>query len=383
MRTDEARAACNEISHVSSSLLRVGFNVGLSARASTRNGDGSYVEHTGRGKGELWASVPSKTSGRAKSVRYSGLEAAMKLLVTGGGGFIGSHLAGRLLGLGHEVRVIDNFETGRRENLAGLDGVELVTGDLLDAAVLARAMIGIEGVFHVAALPSVPRSWSDPVGSLRANAMGTAAVAKAAARAGASSLIYSSSSSVYGDQPGDCRSEEMEPRPISPYGYSKLLGEEIALAHAHPGGIRVIALRYFNVFGPRQDPASQYSAVIPKFITAALRAEPVVIFGDGLQSRDFTPVANVVEANVLALRSDAGGVPVNIACGRTISLLQLVDAISELSGRRLAVTHEKARVGDILHSRADCTLAERVLGYRPGTDFETGLRLAYEHYSGN
>ena len=304
----------------------------------------------------------------------------MRLLVTGGGGFIGSHLAGRLLELGHEVRVLDNFETGRRQNLAGLD-IEVIAGDLLDATVLERAVAKIEGVFHVAALPSVPRSWSDPVGSLRANAMGTAVVAKAATRAGVASLVYSSSSSVYGDQPGDCRSEDQTPLPISPYGCSKLLGEEIALAHSRPGGLRVLALRYFNVFGPRQDPNSEYSAVIPKFIAAALHDKPVVIYGDGSQSRDFTPVANVVEANLLALQNDASGQSLNIACGRSISLLQLVDAISDLNGRRLEVTHDQPRTGDILHSRADCALAERVLGYRPVVDFETGLRLTYEHYA--
>ena len=307
----------------------------------------------------------------------------MRLLVTGGGGFIGSHLTARLLTLGHEVRVLDNFETGRPQNLAGLDGVEVITGDLLDPPVVERAMTGIEGVFHVAALPSVPRSWTDPVGSLRANAMGTAAEARAAARAGVAGLFYSSSSSVYGDQPGDHRSEDMELKPISPYGCSKLLGEEVALAHGRPGGLRVLALRYFNVFGPRQDPNSQYSAVIPKFIGAALRREAVVIYGDGTQSRDFTPVGNVVEANVLALQSEVGGMSVNIACGRSISLLQLVDAISELNGRRLVVSHEEPRAGDILHSRADCALAERLLGYRPVIDFEAGLRLTYEHYAEN
>ena len=307
----------------------------------------------------------------------------MKLLVTGGGGFIGSHLTARLLALGHEVRVLDNFETGRRQNLSGFDGVEVIEGDLLDPPTLAHAMNGIEGVFHMAALPSVPRSWSDPVGSLRANAMGTAAVARAATRACVASLIYSSSSSVYGDQPGDYRSEQMEPLPISPYGCSKLLGEEIALAHARPGGLRVLALRYFNVFGPRQDPNSQYSAVIPKFITAALRGEAVVIYGDGKQSRDFTPVGNVVEANLLALQSKAGGQSLNIACGRSISLLQLVEAISQLNGRSLEVTHEESRAGDIVHSRADCALAGRLIGYLPLIDFEAGLRMTFEHYVEN
>ena len=307
----------------------------------------------------------------------------MKLLVTGGGGFIGSHLVGRLLSLGHEVRVLDSFETGRRENLAGFGGVEVINGDLLDTSRVAQAVAGVEAVFHVAALPSVPRSWSDPVSSLRANAMGTAALARAAMQAGVDSVIYSSSSSVYGDQPGERRSEDIEPRPISPYACSKLLGEEILLAYAASNSLRVLALRYFNVFGPRQDPDSQYSAVIPKFIRAALRDEAVVIYGDGRQSRDFTYVSNVVEANLLALQSTASGQRLNIACGRSISLLELVDAISKLNGRTLTVNHAKPRVGDIVRSLADCAVAERVLGYRPLTDFETGLHLTYEHYAKN
>lgn len=305
----------------------------------------------------------------------------MKLLVTGGGGFIGSHLAGRLLSLGHEVRVLDSFETGRPDNLAGFDGIELITGDLLDPAPLARAVAGVEAIFHVAAIPSVPRSWSDPVGSLRANALGTAALGRAALKAGVGSIIYSSSSSVYGDQPGESRSEDIEPRPISPYACSKLLGEEILLAYAVSNRLRVLALRYFNVFGPRQDPDSPYSAVIPKFIRAALHDEPVVIHGDGKQSRDFTYVSNVVDANLLALHSTASGQCLNIACGRSISLLELVDAIAGLIGRAIAVTHDEPRVGDIVRSLADCTLAERVIGYRPVVDFGTGLGLTYEHYA--
>ena len=307
----------------------------------------------------------------------------MKLLVTGGGGFVGSHLVGRLLSLGHDVRVLDSFETGRRENLVGFDGVEVIAGDLLDPSRLAQAVAGVEAVFHVAALPSVPRSWSDPVGTLRANAMGTAVLARAALQAGVASVIYSSSSSVYGDQPGECRSEDIEPRPISPYASSKLLGEEVLLAYAASKSLRVLALRYFNVFGPRQDPDSQYSAVIPKFIRAALLGEPVVIHGDGKQSRDFTYVSNVVDANLLALQSTASGHCLNIACGRSISLLELVEAISRLNGRALTVTHDEPRVGDVGRSLADCGLAKRVLGYQPSVDFETGLDLAYDHYAKN
>jgi nucleoside-diphosphate-sugar epimerase len=304
----------------------------------------------------------------------------MRALVTGGAGFIGSNLAGRLLQLGHEVTILDSFATGRRENLGDLGEARLIEGDLNDADKLQQAMQGVEAVFHVAALPSVPRSWTDPVGSLLANAIGTGAVARAAREAGVSSLIYSSSSSVYGDQPGEARSEDNKPKPISPYACSKLLGEELVLAHSG-AEMRVVALRYFNVFGPRQDPNSQYSAVIPKFISAARRGEPVVIHGDGKQSRDFTFVSNVVDANLLALESRASDVALNIACGESISLLRLVKSIEALSGRPMSVTHDAPRDGDIRHSRADISLAERLIGYRPAVDFETGLRLTFAHYT--
>lgn len=307
----------------------------------------------------------------------------MKVVVTGGCGFIGSHLAYRLVRAGHTVIAIDDCSTGRLENSRALDGVEIVRGDIMDSALLDQTLSGAEAVFHVAALPSVPRSWSDPLSSLRVNAMGTACVARASVRQGVNSLIYSSSSSVYGNQPADCRSEDMETGPISPYGYSKLLGEEVVLAHGRAGDLRALALRYFNVFGPRQDPDSPYSAVIPKFIRMALLGEPVVVHGDGSQSRDFTYVDNVVDANLLALASSTGGLCLNVACGRSVSLLQLVAAISGLSTRPLKMSHAEPRHGDVLHSRADCRLAERVLGYRPRVQFEAGLSLTYDHYSDN
>ncbi len=306
----------------------------------------------------------------------------MKVVVTGGAGFIGSHLAARLVREGHEVKVVDNFATGRRENLAEVGGaLELLEGDIADETFLQKAFAGAEAVLHAAALPSVPRSWSDPLESLRSNALGTSLVAKAAISAGVAAVVYSSSSSVYGDQPGDSKVEDMTPRPLSPYGYSKLLGEEVLLAHARAGDLKAIALRYFNVFGPRQDPNSQYSAVIPRFITAALAGKPLTIHGDGKQSRDFTYVDNVVDANLLALGCREMAAIVNIACGESITLLELVDVIGRLRGCRLDVVHDAPSPGDIMHSRADCGLARRLLGYTPAVSFEKGLELTYEHYA--
>jgi nucleoside-diphosphate-sugar epimerase len=305
----------------------------------------------------------------------------MRVLVTGGAGFIGSHLTRALLEAGHSVRVVDNFETGHRQNLSGCDDAELIHSDIRCRSELTAPMTGIEAVFHLAAIPSVPRSWSDPLGSLSCNAVGTANVIEAAILAGASSFIYSSSSSVYGNQAADRKSELLEPQPISPYGYSKLLGEQLAHAYARAGEIRVVSLRYFNVFGPRQDPDSPYAAVIPRFIRSAIDDRPLAIYGDGLQSRDFTHVGNVLQANLLALQSNAHNVVLNIACGNAITLLGLVGAVSDLVGRPLKIEHETARAGDVKHSLADCSLAETVLSYRPRVDFQTGLRQTYEWFT--
>jgi UDP-glucose 4-epimerase len=304
----------------------------------------------------------------------------LKVLVSGGAGFIGSHLVQRLLGDGHEVRVFDNLSTGRRSNLARLEGVELVEADLRAVDAVRAAVRGVEAVFHVAALPSVARSWQDPLTSLAVNAQGTANLVEAAAAAGVHALIYSSSSSVYGDQPAERKSEELEPRPISPYGFAKLLGEKIALAHARDDGLRVVALRYFNVFGPRQDPDSPYSALIPLFIKHALAGSTATIYGDGHQSRDFTYVANVVDANLLALHSTATGIAVNVACGESRSVLDLVGALAGLNGHALRLVHAPPREGDIRKSLADLMRARTVLGYRPRVTFEEGLRLTYDAF---
>ncbi len=306
---------------------------------------------------------------------------ARSALVTGGAGFIGSHLVERLLRDGYKVRVFDNFATGRAANLEALKGVQVVQGDVRSRTDVVDAVIGIDVVFHLAALPSVARSWEDPVATLATNAHGTAKVVEAAAEAGVSCLVYSSSSSVYGDQDADLKSETLEPRPISPYAYSKLLGEKIALAHAREGtGMRVVALRYFNVFGSRQDPDSPYSAVIPLFIKQALAGSAATIHGDGQQSRDFTHVDNVVEANVSAERSQVSGIAMNIACGQSYTLVDLVDAIGTLDGRPLKTVFGPPRDGDIRHSRADISLANTKIGYCPRVTFADGLRKTFEHY---
>lgn len=305
----------------------------------------------------------------------------MRVLVTGGAGFIGSHLTRALLAAGHQVRVLDDLSTGSRDNLAGAADAELVEADIRDRSSLAAPMRGVEAVFHLAALPSVPRSWSDPVATLAANGLGTANVIEAAVAAAVSSFVYSSSSSVYGNQAGGARSEEMEPQPISPYGYSKLLGEKIAHAHARARDIRVISLRYFNVFGPRQDPDSQYSAVIPRFIRAAREGGAVTVHGDGRQSRDFTYVDNVVQANLLSLCAPVHDAVLNVGCGRPVVLLDLVRAVAGLNGRPLDVVHTEPRAGDVRSSCADIGRARQLLGYMAAVDFETGLKQTYEWFT--
>src|SRR6266702_738723 len=255
------------------------------------------------------------TSGEPKAV-----------LVTGGAGFIGSHLVRRLLSYEYRVRVLDNFATGNERNLAGLEELEVVTGDIRSRVDVAEAMQGMNAVFHLAALPSVARSWKDPVTTLATNAHGTANVVDAALDNEVEALVYSSSSSVYGDQEAEKKSEDLELKPISPYGYSKLLGEKIALAHARGnGGLRVVSLRYFNVFGARQDPDSQYAAVVPLFIQSGLDGVPLTVHGDGMQSRDFTYIDSVVQANLRAMEAPAAaGEAFNIACGSRYTLMDIV-----------------------------------------------------------
>jgi UDP-glucose 4-epimerase len=307
----------------------------------------------------------------------------IRALVTGGAGFIGSHLVERLVRDGWEVRVLDDLSSGRRGNLAALDGaVEVLDGDVRDPDAVRAAVTGAEVVFHLAALPSVQRSWERPLDSLGVNALGTANVVEAAVRAGCRTLVYSSSSSVYGDQAAPVKAETLTPRPISPYGYAKLLGEKVSLAHSREDGTRVIALRYFNVFGPRQDPDSPYAAVVPLFLRHALAGTVANVHGDGLQRRDFTYVDNAVCANLAALGAREHGVAVNVACARSVSVLDLVDRIGDLTGRPLRIDHGPARDGDIRDSLADLGRARRVLGYDPVVSFEEGLRMTCEWYAG-
>jgi UDP-glucose 4-epimerase len=301
-------------------------------------------------------------------------------LVTGGAGFIGSHLVRGLVADGYRVRVLDNLATGTAANLEGVPEVDLVEGDIRSPLDIAKALTGIDVAFHLAALPSVARSWKDPVAALATNAHGTANLVEAAAAAGVSTIIYSSSSSIYGDQEAVVKTEGLEPKPISPYGYSKLLGEKIALAYAGRGGMRVVSLRYFNVFGARQDPNSTYSAVIPLFIKHSIAGSTATIYGDGTQSRDFTHVDNVVDANLAALHSSASGVALNVACGQVHSLLELVEAISSINGRPLVTTFGPPREGDIRHSMADISLAKAQIGYCPRVSFMNGLRRTFDEY---
>lgn len=307
---------------------------------------------------------------------------APRSLVTGGAGFIGSHLVRRLLDLGHEVRVLDNLCTGHLRNLADVrDRIEFIEGDVADSAMCDRAVDGVEIVYHVAALPSVPRSLADPLATHTSNATGTLQVLEAARRAAVRRVVYSSSSSVYGDTPALPKHEDAELVPRSPYATSKLAGEQYVLAYARAGLVEGVALRYFNVFGPGQDPNGPYAAVIPLLFRAAVHATPMTIYGDGRQTRDFTYVDNVIEANLLAATGAAervSGHVVNVGAGRRTSLLELVELVEAVTGRRVALAHAPPRAGDVRDSQADLTRAGRVLGFVPRIDVREGLRRLWE-----
>ncbi len=306
----------------------------------------------------------------------------MRALVTGGAGFIGSHLAARLLADGHDVRVLDNFATGRRSNVAAIGAdVELVEGDIQSYERAYKAVRGCEIVFHQAALPSVPRSIQDPLTSNATNVIGTLNVLLAARDEGVRRVVMASSSSVYGANPALPKREDMPALPISPYATAKLASEGYARSFGIAYGLETVALRYFNVFGARQDPTSQYAAVIPNFIAAMLDNRPVTIFGDGEQSRDFTHVDNVVQANLLAMDApDVSGRVFNVACGSKVSLNELVDELRELTGSDAETIYALPRPGDVLHSLADLTRARAGLGYEPEVDLRTGLTRTIAHY---
>jgi nucleoside-diphosphate-sugar epimerase len=305
-------------------------------------------------------------------------------LVTGGAGFIGSHIAERLAEMGRPVRVVDNLSTGTRANLAHLEGrIEFVEGDLRDEHTCARAVEGIEIVFHVAALPSVPRSLADPWGSHDANVNATVRLLQASRAAGVRRVVFSSSSSVYGDTPTLPKVEDSEPLPRSPYAASKLAAEQYVLAYARAGLIDGVALRYFNVFGPRQSPQSQYAAVIPLFFRAAVTGTPATVFGDGGQTRDFTYVANVVDANLLAATvpaERASGFPINVGAGERTSINELLGRIEQVTGRPIARQHRPPRVGDVRDSLAGLDRASDRLGYRPAVRLLDGLRRTWEWF---
>src|SRR5262245_11498703 len=309
-------------------------------------------------------------------------------LITGGAGFIGSHIAERLLAEGHRVRIFDNFSSGSRANLAFARGnrrLEVVRGDVRNLAAVTRAMRGVAAVFHQAAMRSVPRSVADPLGCNAANVTGTLHVLHAAGRQKKKPrVVYASSSSVYGDNPELPKREDQPTAPISPYAASKVAGELYGVVWSRLFDVETVGLRYFNVFGPRQDPESEYAAVIPRFILWGVQGQPLQIHGDGTQSRDFTYIDNVVSANLLAARAPAAqvsGKSYNVGCGSRTSLLEIIAAIEGMLGRPLKRKHQPSRVGDVPHTLADIGLAKHDMGYAPLVDFEEGLKRTMEFFT--
>jgi len=298
-----------------------------------------------------------------------------RFLVTGGAGFIGSHTATALLQSGAEVRILDNFATALRENLRFLTGAEVLEGDVRSYHIVREAVDGVDFIIHQAALPSVPRSVRDPITSNDVNVVGTLNILDAARDAKVKRLVFASSSSVYGDTPTLPKHEGMAPNPMSPYAVSKLTGEHYCRSFFRLYAFETVILRYFNVFGPRQNPNSEYAAVIPKFIEAVRDGRAPVIFGDGKQTRDFTYVENVVRANLLACERDGvAGRTVNIATGARVSLLELIEILERVVGKRTTPELRAARPGDVVHSYAAIEEARKVLGYEPTVSLEEGLR---------
>jgi UDP-glucose 4-epimerase len=304
------------------------------------------------------------------------------VLVTGGAGFIGSHLTEALLQEGHHVRILDDFSTGKRENLIfdkKYRSLRMIEGDIRHLAVCKKAMKDVEYVFHQAALPSVQRSVEDPQGSNSVNVEGTLNILLASREYKVKRVIYASSSSIYGDTPTLPKKEEMPPTPLSPYALQKYVGEQYCRLFYELYGLETVSLRYFNIFGPKQDPNSIYSAVIPKFIDALLQGSPPIIFGDGEQSRDFTYIENVVQANLLAISAEhLHGEAINIACAERTSLNQLVNILRKILGSKLSPVYEEPRKGDVRHSLADIHKGKEILNYEPKVGVELGLRKTVE-----
>jgi nucleoside-diphosphate-sugar epimerase len=299
-------------------------------------------------------------------------------LVTGGAGFIGSNIVEALVSRGEKVRVLDNFSTGKRENLSLLmDKIELVEGDIRSYHLVRQAVEGVDHVLHQAALPSVPRSVKDPITTSEVNVSGTLNILEAARDEGVERVVYASSSSIYGDLETLPKTEDMLPKPLSPYAVSKLAGEKYCQVFTQIYGLKTISLRYFNVFGPKQDPTSQYAAVIPKFISAIRDGKNPVVFGDGEQSRDFTYVENVVHANLLACgerSAEFSGEVFNIACGKRITINQMIEFINHSLGKHVKPSYAKPRTGDVKHSLANIGKAQQLLGYGVQVEFQEGLK---------
>lgn len=320
-------------------------------------------------------------------------------LVTGGAGFIGSNIVTRLIEMGESVRVLDNFSTGKKENLAHLDGnqrLRVIQGDIRDMEIVKKAVSGCDFVLHQAAIPSVQRSIEDPIQSTEVNISGTINVLIACRDEKVKRVVFASSSSVYGDQDVEKsndskgtnstgglspKREDLKPNPISPYGITKLTGEHYCRVFHQIYGLETVVLRYFNVFGPRQDPRSEYAAVVPRFIMAMLEGRPPVIYGDGEQRRDFTYVDNVVQANLRACHAKGiAGMIINIGCGRSYSINELAERLKELKNTSIEPVHDLPRKGDVRFSQADITLAKELLNYSPDVDFSEGLRRSLEWF---
>lgn len=308
-----------------------------------------------------------------------------KFLVTGGAGFIGSNICKELVSQGCFVRVVDNLLTGKKSNLASIiDKVDFIQADMGDAEVAQSAMKDIDVVLHQGALPSVPRSVDDPAATHRHCVNATFTLLLAARDAGVKRFVFAASSSAYGDTPTLPKVETMMPMPLSPYAAAKLVGEYYCSVFYKVFGLETISLRYFNVFGPNQDPASQYAAAIPAFVTAILKDKPPTVYGDGEQSRDFTYIDNVVEANLLAARAkQTKGEVINIACGEAITVNEIIALINELLGKNIKPIYTDPRPGDVKHSLADITLAEKLIGYKTKIPFKQGLQLAINWYREN
>ncbi|HTS18945.1 MAG TPA: SDR family oxidoreductase [Verrucomicrobiae bacterium] len=307
----------------------------------------------------------------------------MDYLITGGAGFIGSNIAEHLVGQGKSVRILDNFSSGKWSNVSAFARkMEVVEGDLRDLKAVTQACAGARFVLHLGAMPSVIRSVQDPRTTSEANIMGTVNLLIAARDTGVQRVVFSSSSSVYGDTPTLPKHEEMPPSPLSPYAVHKITGEHYCRIFWQLYGLETVSLRYFNVFGPRQDPQSQYAAVIPRFITAILKDQAPTIYGDGKQTRDFSHVENVIDANLKACEAgtEARGQSFNIACGGRVSLLELVDTVNRILGKSIAPKLDPPRPGDILHSQADISKAERLLGWKPKVSFRDGIEKVIAWY---